>query len=81
MRRVSSYLAFPPLPRFRGGIFLLHLSEGHPWRALPVILALWSPDFPHTQAFALRPRSFDLLTSDILIIFRAQVNNILVFAQ
>ena len=37
---------------------LLHLSEGHPWRALPVILALWSPDFPHAQAFALYPRPF-----------------------
>jgi len=36
----------------RGSLFLLHLSEGHPWRALPVILALWSPDFPHAQAFA-----------------------------
>ena len=45
-----------------GSLFLLHLSEGHPWRALPVILALWSPDFPHVQAFALCPRSFSLLT-------------------
>ena len=59
MRRVSSYLAFPPLPRFRGGIFLLHLSEGHPWRALPVILALWSPDFPHPLPFGMRPRLSD----------------------
>ena len=65
MRRVSSYLAFPPLPRIgiRGGISLLHLSEGHPWRALPVILALWSPDFPHAQAFALCPRPFGLLAN------------------
>ena len=39
-------------------VSLLHLSEGHPWRALPVILALWSPDFPHAQAFALYPRPF-----------------------
>ena len=31
----------------QGGIFLLHFSWGHPRRALPVILALWSPDFPH----------------------------------
>ena len=30
-----------------GYIFLLHLSWGHPRRALPVILTLWSPDFPH----------------------------------
>ena len=46
---------------FHGGIFLLHLSEGRPWRVLPVIPALWSPDFPHAQAFALCPRSFSLL--------------------
>ena len=44
-----------------GGISLLHLSWGHPRRALPVILALWSPDFPHAQAFALCPRLLDLL--------------------
>ena len=30
-----------------GYISLLHLSWGHPRRALPVILTLWSPDFPH----------------------------------
>ena len=40
----------------RGGISLLHLSEGFPWRALPVIPALWSPDFPHARAFALYAR-------------------------
>ena len=34
-----------------GGISLLYLSWGHPRRALPVILALWSPDFPHTVPF------------------------------
>ena len=39
------------------------MSEGHPWRALPVILALWSPDFPHAQAFALCPRPFGLLAN------------------
>ena len=71
--RVSSYLAFPPLPRREneapqlhrepdrftlflpkkgcGGISLLHFSWGRPRRVLPVILALWSPDFPHTRAF------------------------------
>ena len=56
-------LSFPPDPltlgsdgreRDRGpapfsGISLLHLSEGRPWRVLPVILALWSPDFPHAR--------------------------------
>ena len=45
----------------RGGISLLHLSEGHPWRVLPVILALWSPDFPHAQPFGLCPRLSDSL--------------------
>ncbi len=29
----------------------MHLSEGYPWRALPVILALWSPDFPQANTF------------------------------
>ena len=66
---MSSYLAFPPLlrPRSgRSGIFLLHLSWGHPRRALPVILALWSPDFPHARAFALGARLFGLLGFMIL---------------
>ena len=48
----------PYCPVIRGsGISLLHLSEGHPWRALPVILALWSPDFPHALPFGMCPRS------------------------
>ena len=49
-----------------GGISLLHLSEGHPWRALPVILALWSPDFPHAWPFGACPRSFGPLAKGIL---------------
>ena len=57
MGRVVSYTAFSPLPHLadgsvgRGGISLLHLSWGRPRQALPVILALWSPDFPHPEAF------------------------------
>lgn len=50
--------AFPPLPArvrltrpFAGGISLLPFSWGRPRRVLPVILALWSPDFPHATAF------------------------------
>ena len=79
MRRVGSYPTFPPLPGVKpGGISLLHLSEGHPWRALPVILALWSPDFPHSQAFALCPRSFGQLTVVIVSTFDPQVKNKLV---
>ena len=52
---------FHPYRAERGGISLLHLSEGHPWRALPVILALWSPDFPHAQPFGSCPRLSDPL--------------------
>lgn len=55
--------AFPSLPlptktqfsqcpqKGGGGISLLHFSWGRPRRVLPVILALWSPDFPHPRAF------------------------------
>ena len=67
MGRVVSYTAFSPLPHLadgsvgRGGISLLHLSWGRPRQALPVILALWSPDFPHLRTFALQPRLSDLV--------------------
>ena len=61
-----------------GGISLLHLSEGYPWRALPVILALWSPDFPHAQAFALCPRPSDPLAGLILPCSRHKSTIILV---
>ena len=39
----------------RGGIFLLHFSSDRSGRALPVILALWSPDFPHARPFGAAP--------------------------
>ena len=39
----------------------MHLSWGHPRRALPVILALWSPDFPHTRPFDLGARLSNLV--------------------
>ena len=45
-----------PERRELGGISLLHLSWGYPRRALPVILALWSPDFPHLGPFGSHPR-------------------------
>ena len=45
-----------PFDRSGGGISLLHLSWGHPRQALPVILALWSPDFPHLAPFGIHPR-------------------------
>ena len=40
----------------RGGISLLHFSSDRSGRALPVILALWSPDFPHSGPFGLAAR-------------------------
>ena len=39
----------------RGGIFLLHFSSDRSGRALPVILALWSPDFPQDAAVGPHP--------------------------
>ena len=56
-----------------GGISLLHLSWGHPRRALPVILALWSPDFPHAQAFALCPRLLGFL-AQVFYLFKARLS-------
>ena len=41
--------------RVCGGISLLHFSSDHSGRALPVILALWSPDFPHARPFGAAP--------------------------
>ena len=62
---------------YRGGyISLLHLSWGHPRRALPVILALWSPDFPHPGPFGTRPRLSSLVT-EILYPMKAELSNIL----
>ena len=66
---VSSYLAFPPLPchyKRQGGISLLHFSWGRPRRVLPVILALWSPDFPHERPFRTN-RAAVQLTCPIII--------------
>ena len=58
------------------GISLLHLSWGHPRRALPVIPALWSPDFPHPQPFGLRPRLSNLV-AEILYSNKAKLSNVL----
>ena len=51
----ETLLRFPALVYGRGGIFLLHFSSDRSGRALPVILALWSPDFPHDAAVGLHP--------------------------
>ena len=59
-----------------GGISLLHLSEGCPWRVLPVILALWSPDFPHGRPFGLATRLSVLLARVILQDVSENVNGL-----
>ena len=60
-----------------GGISLLHLSWGHPRRAVPVILALWSPDFPHLGPFGHHPRLSDLV-AQVFYITEANLSNIFV---
>ena len=74
MGRVGSYPTFSPLPC--GGISLLHLSWGHPRRALPVILTLWSPDFPHLVPFGIQPRLSDPV-ADLLYPKERGLSNIL----
>ena len=54
----------------------MHLSWGHPRRALPVILALWSPDFPHLDPFGFHPRLSGLV-AEILYRIRGQLSNVL----
>ena len=80
MGRVRSYRTFSSLPSIskltEGGISLLHLSWGHPRRALPVILALWSPDFPHLGLFRAQPRLSNLVAK-ILYCMKAGLSNIL----
>ena len=56
---VRSYRTFPPLLETAytasSGLFLLHFSSDRSGRALPVILALRSPDFPHARPFGAAP--------------------------
>ena len=59
-----------------GGISLLHLSWDHSRRALPVIPALWSPDFPHPRPFGLRPRLSGLV-AEILYSTDSKKSNVL----
>ena len=60
----------------RSGISLLHLSWGHPRRALPVIPALWSPDFPHPPPFGVSPRLSGLVAG-ILYSMEGKLSNVL----
>ena len=74
---VRSYRTFSSLLRIkRGGISLLHLSWGHPRRALPVILALWSPDFPHLGPFGSHPR-LSAPVADLLYFMGRKKSNVL----
>ena len=57
-------------------ISLLHLSWGHPRQALPVILALWSPDFPHALPFGRRPRLSNPV-AEILYPMGVELSNVL----
>ena len=54
----------------------MHLSWGYPRRALPVILALWSPDFPHLGPFGLHPRLSNLV-AEILYSNMVKKSNVL----
>ena len=65
-----------PERRELGGISLLHLSWGHPRRALPVILALWSPDFPHLGPFGSHPR-LSAPVADLLYFMGRKKSNVL----
>ena len=49
-----------------GSLFLLHFSSDRSGRALPVILALWSPDFPHSKPFGFAARPPVLLALPIV---------------
>ncbi len=57
--RVSSYLAFPPLPRALrpfGGLFLLHFPGGHPRLTLSAILPCEARTFLTVIPFGTIPR-------------------------
>ena len=54
----------------------MHLSWGYPRRALPVILTLWSPDFPHLGPFGAHPRLSDLV-AEILYSIQGKKSNVL----
>ena len=51
--RVSSYLAFPPLPAKGGRYLSVALSLESPPQAVSLHPVLWSPDFPHITAVPL----------------------------
>ena len=54
--RVSSYLAFPPLPAKYRRYISVALSRELPPQGITLHPALWSSDFPHAQDYSLCPR-------------------------
>ncbi len=61
-KAVVSYTAFPPLPAYAGGIFLLHWPWSHLHRTLSGILPCEARTFLVCHLSARQPRSFVLLT-------------------
>ena len=59
-----------------GGISLLHFSSDRSGRALPVILALRSPDFPHARPFGAVPATVRPGRRIILLYYAAIVKQI-----
>ena len=64
----------PGKTKCAGSLFLLHFSSDRSGRALPVILALWSPDFPHSGPFGHAARLSVLLARLILSHRKGLVN-------
>ena len=62
--------------RTAGGISLLHFSSDRSGRALPVILALRSPDFPHARPFGAVPATVRPGRRIILLYYAAIVKQI-----
>ena len=54
----------------------MHLSWGHPRQALPVILTLWSPDFPPLNTIVIQPRLSNLV-AEILYSKEGGMSNVL----
>ena len=59
-----------------GSLFLLHFSSDRSGRALPVILALRSPDFPHARPFGAVPATVRPGRRIILLYYAAIVKQI-----
>ena len=78
-RKQETLLRFPALVYGRGGIFLLHFSSDRSGRALPVILALWSPDFPHDAAVGPHPATVRPGRAFIVLDWARNVKQVAIF--